>query len=109
MNQMEKKMTQLLIELKEKHCVVGVKAEFEAEGAGTIIGLGNGDPNCHEMDKGTQHSLFNGYAQTIVRSKEGSSGSLTLHVKSAGLKPATVTIQVQQAPSIPSVPVAAAQ
>ena len=84
-------------------------AEFEAEGAGTIIGLGNGDPNCHEMDKGTQHSLFNGYAQTIVRSKEGSSGSLTLHVKSAGLKPATVTIQVQQAPSIPSVPVAAAQ
>lgn len=32
MNQMEKKMTQLLIELKEKHCVVGVKAEFEAEG-----------------------------------------------------------------------------
>ena len=32
MNKVEKKMVGLLLELKEKHGVVGVKAEFEAEG-----------------------------------------------------------------------------
>jgi len=32
MNQLEKKMVELLIELREEHSVVGVKAEFEAEG-----------------------------------------------------------------------------
>lgn len=32
MNSLEKQMVELLLELKEKHHVVGVKAEFEAEG-----------------------------------------------------------------------------
>ena len=32
MNLMEKRMVELLTELKEKYCVTGVKAEFEAEG-----------------------------------------------------------------------------
>jgi len=33
--------------------------EFEISGPGEIIGLGNGDPNCHEPEKGDRHSLFN--------------------------------------------------
>lgn len=32
MNQLEKKMTSLLLDLKENHNVIGIKAEFEAEG-----------------------------------------------------------------------------
>ena len=32
MNSLENKMVETLIDLKENHCVVGVKAEFEAEG-----------------------------------------------------------------------------
>ena len=32
MNRLEKKMLDALIDLKENHHVVGVKAEFEAEG-----------------------------------------------------------------------------
>ena len=32
MNQLEKKMVNTLIDLRENHHVVGIKAEFEAEG-----------------------------------------------------------------------------
>jgi beta-galactosidase len=40
---------------------------FKISGEGVIIGLGNGDPNCQEPDKGTKRSLFNGLAQVIVQ------------------------------------------
>jgi len=41
---------------------------FRIAGAGKLIGVGNGDPNCLEPDKGTGRSLFNGLAQIIVQS-----------------------------------------
>jgi beta-galactosidase len=41
--------------------------KFSVSG-GRIIGVGNGDPSCHESDKGSERSLFNGYAQVIVQS-----------------------------------------
>ncbi|MDR3742170.1 MAG: beta-galactosidase GalA [Terracidiphilus sp.] len=41
---------------------------FKVEGAGTLIGVGNGDPNCQESDKEPRRSLFNGLAQVILRS-----------------------------------------
>ena len=36
-------------------------------GEGTLIGVGNGDPNCQESDKDSKRSLFNGLAQAIVQ------------------------------------------
>jgi beta-galactosidase len=30
----------------------------------------NGEPNCHESDKGLKRSLFNGLAQLIVQSNQ---------------------------------------
>lgn len=36
--------------------------EFTVTGPAEIIGLGNGDPNCHEPEKGNKRSLFNGLA-----------------------------------------------
>ena len=45
--------------------------EFEISGPGAIIGLGNGDPTCHEPEKGDKRSLFNGLAQVIVQSHAG--------------------------------------
>jgi beta-galactosidase len=42
--------------------------KFRITGAGTLIGVGNGDPNCQESDKQPQRSLFNGLAQIIVQS-----------------------------------------
>ena len=41
---------------------------FKVIGAGSLIGVGNGDPNCQESDKEPKRSLFNGLAQVIVQS-----------------------------------------
>ena len=48
------------------------KINFELNGAGKIIGVGNGDPSCHEPDTylkgGWSRSVFNGLAQIIIQS-----------------------------------------
>ncbi|HSC39194.1 MAG TPA: hypothetical protein VLD19_15030, partial [Chitinophagaceae bacterium] len=77
--------------------------QFEIKGAGRIIGLGNGDPNSHEMEKGNHRSLFNGLAQVIIQSNEGETAPITLTATAPGLKPATVTLQVQAVAPIPFV------
>jgi beta-galactosidase len=41
---------------------------FNVSGAGKLIGVGNGDPNCAESDKDPKRSLFNGLAQVVVQS-----------------------------------------
>ena len=77
--------------------------DFELTGPGAIIGLGNGNPNSHEPEKGTRRSLFNGLAQVILQSRSGGSGTMSLHAKAAGLDPASATISIKAVPEIPSV------
>lgn len=72
--------------------------EFEITGPGAIIGLGNGNPNSHEPEKGNKRSLFNGLAQVIVQSRRNSSGDLILQAKASGLKSAETVIIVKTAP-----------
>ena len=67
--------------------------EFEISGPGRIIGVGNGNPNCHESEKAPQRSLFNGLAQVIIQTGE-TPGEITLRAKSAGLEDAVITIPV---------------
>jgi beta-galactosidase len=43
---------------------------FKVSGAGSLIGVGNGDPNCQQSDKEPVRSLFNGLAQVIVQSSK---------------------------------------
>jgi beta-galactosidase len=62
---------------------------------GRIIGLGNGDPNCHEPEKGNARSLFNGLAQVIVQSDRGSSGVLRLTASAPGLRSARTELSIQ--------------
>lgn len=81
----------------------GLPIKFELTGAGTIIGMGNGDPNCHEAEKGTSHSVYHGLAQVILQSKPKSSGQLTLTASAAGLKQATVLITVKDTVQIASI------
>jgi beta-galactosidase len=80
--------------------------KFELTGPGAIIGLNNGDPNCHEPEKGNQHSVFHGLAQVILQSGLAGEGKLTLRATSEGLTPAEVTIDVTAAPALPAVPIA---
>lgn len=65
-------------------------AKFAIEG-GEIIGLGNGDPNDHDPEKGDARKIFNGLAQVIVRGATGR-GRLVLRATAPGLKPAMLTI-----------------
>ena len=68
----------------------GKLVKFAVTG-GRIIGVGNGDPSCHESDKGSERSLFNGYAQVIVQTTREPS-EIRLTARSEGLAPAEITV-----------------
>ncbi|HYB61535.1 MAG TPA: DUF4982 domain-containing protein, partial [Methylomirabilota bacterium] len=69
----------------------GNGVQFALEGPGKIIGVGNGDPSCHEPDKASARSVFGGLAQVIVQSTK-QSGDLVLTAESDGLTAARLTI-----------------
>jgi beta-galactosidase len=71
--------------------VAGNKVNFAVDGPAKIIGVGNGDPACHEPDKASARSAFNGLAQVIVQSQK-QPGEITLSAASPGLASATVKI-----------------
>jgi beta-galactosidase len=77
--------------------------EFALEGPGAIIGLGNGDPNSHEPEKGNRRSLFNGLAQVIVQSRPDGKGPLRLSAKAAALGTGETVIEVKAAASPPGI------
>lgn len=81
---------------------------FAIQGPAKIIGVGNGDPSCHEPDKypsqsGWQRSAFCGLAQVIVQSSKAA-GEIKLTVTADGLQPATISIQSQSCEPRPCVP-----
>ncbi|WP_255498763.1 beta-galactosidase GalA [Dysgonomonas sp. ZJ709] len=93
-----------VLDTKGRHVpTANIPIEFEISGPGRIIGLGNGNPNSHEPEKGTKRSLFNGLAQVIIQSDENSSGEIILTGKSSNVKPFTIKIKVNKSEQIPSV------
>jgi beta-galactosidase len=79
----------------------GNKVTFAVSGPGTIIGVGNGDPSCHEPDKASERSAFNGLCMAIIQSKRGDAGALSVNATSAGLAGATVPLTSATAPLKP--------
>jgi len=74
---------------------------FRVEG-GQLIGVGNGDPNDTDGEKGPTRRLFNGLAQAIVQTQEGTSGRLRLIAEAPGLEAAVSVVRVERrAPSWP--------
>jgi beta-galactosidase len=74
---------------------------FKVSGAGALVGVGNGDPNCHESDKESKRSLFNGLAQAIVQATK-QPGEIVIEAKKEGwdgpdLTPAKLTIRTKTA------------
>jgi beta-galactosidase len=61
---------------------------------GRIIGLGNGDANNHDPEKGSRYSLYNGLAQVIVQSDAGAPGPLVLRATAPSLKPGITSVKV---------------
>ena len=70
---------------------------FAVSGPGNVIGVGNGDPSCHEPDKAWQRNAFHGLCMAIVQGKRGEAGAATVTVASAGLEGATVVVTSETA------------
>ncbi len=81
---------------------------FEIEGAGEIIGVGNGDPNSHESEKAPERTLYNGLAQVIVQGRRDGQGRLELRALADGLRTAETVLVLQAGAAIPGVPEARA-
>jgi len=89
-----------------------LKVTFSISGPGKIIGLGNGDPNSHEAEKGDSRRLFNGLAQLIVLSDEVSKNdevskerTITIKATADGVASSIIKIPVIGARALPYVPV----
>lgn len=81
--------------------------DFKVTGAGSLIGVGNGNPNCQESDKGSQRSLFNGLAQIIVQaSKQPGEIQIeaTNETRHENVTPVTMVITTKPVQTRPSVP-----
>jgi beta-galactosidase len=74
--------------------IAGNKVTFTLTGPAKLIGVGNGDPSCHEPDKADSRSAFNGLAQAIVQTTHAA-GEIVLEARSPDLKPANVTLRSQ--------------
>ncbi len=79
---------------------------FEVEGEGKIIGVGNGDPSCHEPDKhldgNYSRSLFSGKCQVIIQSSK-MPGTIKVKAFSDGLESGSTVINSNPAPVRPVV------
>eukprot|EP01123_Difflugia_compressa_P002326 TRINITY_DN13023_c0_g1_i1.p1 TRINITY_DN13023_c0_g1~~TRINITY_DN13023_c0_g1_i1.p1 ORF type:complete len:604 (-),score=124.96 TRINITY_DN13023_c0_g1_i1:7-1716(-) len=69
------------------------KITFDVSGAGKLIGVGNGDPSCHERDKDVSRSAFNGLARAIVQAG-AQPGTIDIVATSPGLLPGVVSVRV---------------
>ena len=67
------------------------KIAFKLTGPAKLIGVGNGNPTCHEPDKASSRSAFNGLAQAIVQTT-ANGGKITFTAESPGLKAAAITL-----------------
>ena len=81
---------------------------FKISGAGALIGVGNGDPNCQQSDKEPKRSLFNGLAQIIVQATKRP-GEIHIEAVKEGwdgpeLTPAKIVITTKHAELRPAVP-----
>jgi beta-galactosidase len=79
------------------------KVTFAVNGPGAVIGVGNGDPSCHEPDKASERSAFNGVCMAIVQSKRGQAGQIAVTLTATGLEPATVAVTSAAGSMIPAV------
>jgi beta-galactosidase len=65
---------------------------FMVEGPGKVIGVGNGDPSCHEPDKASQRSAFMGLGAGLVQAGT-TAGEVRVKVTSKGLEAGEITLR----------------
>ncbi|MGA3171682.1 MAG: beta-galactosidase GalA [Chthoniobacteraceae bacterium] len=72
----------------------GNLVRFSVTGSGRILGVGNGDPSCHEPDKASRRSAFNGLCQVLLQTTR-TPGEISLQAESQGLKTAAVVLDAE--------------
>ena len=84
--------------------VADSEVTFRLSGSGRAIGVGNGDPTCHEPDQGESRKAFSGLCMALVQSTKAA-GNITVEATSPGLTPASVTISAKAVKLRPQVAV----
>ncbi len=79
------------------------KVRFSVAG-GKVLGVGNGDPLCHEPDVATRRSLYNGLATAIV-APTAEEGELLITASAKGLRPAELKLPIRKGKGVPQYPV----
>jgi len=64
---------------------------FTTSGPGAVVGVGNGDPSCHEPDRASSRSAFMGLVRAVVQSTS-QPGTITVTASSPGLASGQVTV-----------------
>jgi beta-galactosidase len=82
--------------------VASNEVTFEITGAGKLIGVGNGDPSCHESDKGNKRSAFNGLCMAFVQANK-QAGEIRVVASASGLEGASLIISAEAAQLRPAV------
>ena len=77
--------------------------KFCIEGGAKILGVGNGDPTCHEPDKAESRSLFGGLCQVIIQSGF-KHGEAMLTARAWGLRTAELKLTLRESGRRPYIP-----
>jgi beta-galactosidase len=65
---------------------------FDIAGPARFLGVGNGDPSCHDSEKLPQRKLFNGLAACLIQ-WSGEKGEIVIAARSEALRGATLRLQ----------------
>ncbi|HVV01936.1 MAG TPA: DUF4982 domain-containing protein, partial [Verrucomicrobiae bacterium] len=63
------------------------RVSFQLQGAGRILGVGNGNPSDHDPDRATERNAFHGYCIVLVQAQP-TPGAFQITASSPGLKSA---------------------
>lgn len=67
---------------------------FDSDSSLKLLGVGNGDPNCHESDHAPYRSLYMGHCQAIFE-PVGKAGAASIKVSAEGLESATLDFEIR--------------
>jgi beta-galactosidase len=75
---------------------------FKVSGSGKLLGLGNGDPSCQELDTAGSRRAFNGLCMAIVQAAKAA-GEIRVEASSPDLEPASLSVTAAPAALRPAV------
>jgi beta-galactosidase len=75
---------------------------FRVSGEGRLLGVGNGDPSCHEADNGDGRSAFNGICMALVQASR-SAGEIMIEAEADGIAGARLKVATAKTEPLPAV------